>query len=112
MPRLLLLTFFLSVLITGRAQTTLNAAGIKEKDSTIMADLVMPALQAALSDQTEPDWAELTQNIKSEFDDYFAERMIIKGKIYYYYERNWPEFTKSIVQFTEKYENKDNLKLM
>lgn len=90
-----------------------NAATIKEKDSTIMANLIMPALQAAISDHSEPDWDALSQNIRAIYDDYYVQRMVLKGKIYFYFQNSaWAEFAKAIVQFTEKYEDKNDLKLM
>lgn len=42
----------------------------------------------------------------------YTDRNITKAKIYYFYRRDWAQFSTTPVQYTDKYEFRDSLVLM
>jgi len=81
----------------------------RHNDSVIQADIIMPLVSRAAE---TPDWQVLGQNISTKYGDSYVDRTVTKAKIYYYYGKDWPLFSKALVHFTEAYEDKENLKLM
>jgi len=52
----------------------------------------------------QPDWEGLTANITKEFNNYYAYRIIIAAKLEWFSNnKDWPQFTKYLVEFVEKY---------
>lgn len=93
----------------AHAQSKLTPEQV-HKDSIIIADIINPAEQDAQGEA--PDWAALTKTITEKYDAIYADRTVTKAIIYFTYAKDWPAFTAAIVKYTEKYEPKDNLKLL
>ena len=94
------------------AQTTTKMiasdATIRYNDSVILAEMILP-----LADKSEtPDWDTFAADVKAKFGEGYVDRNVTKGKIYYYYSRDWNAFSKALVRYTEKYEDKNDAKLM
>ncbi|HWB94249.1 MAG TPA: hypothetical protein VG605_20485 [Puia sp.] len=81
-------------------------------DKAIMHEILNPALQNARSQNQEPDWKALAATISGQFNSSYADRNITKAKIYYFYGRDWSQFSTALVQYTQNYEYRDSLSLM
>jgi|GEM_PF-93222 len=95
---LLVLVACMSVICTVYAQQD-DQKTIKEKAKVILDEMVQPAI----SQQQAPDWNSLHKSIGEKYNRYYADRLVTVGKLYYYFNRDWPEFTRNITLFTEKY---------
>jgi len=60
----------------------------------------------------QPDWKVLRTTIVTQYGDAYADRTITKAKIFYYYSKDWPQFSSALVQYTNNYEYRDSLPLM
>ena len=85
---------------------------VLHNDSTVMAEVLRPFLKSAARSIDLPDWNALGTTISNRFGDTAAIRNVTKAKIYYYYNRDWAQFCKAIVQYTQAYECRDSLSLM
>jgi len=81
-------------------------------DKVIMHEILAPALKTAHEQNQEPDWKILRTTITSRFDPTYADRNITKAKIYYFYGRDWPQFSTALVNYTQEYEWRDSLSLL
>ena len=88
------------------------APEVLHNDGIIMAEVLRPFLKTAAQRVNLPDWKILRTTIVTRFDDTYADRNVTKAKIYYYYNRDWTQFCKAIVQYTQSYEYRDSLPLM
>ncbi len=79
----------------------------QRNDSLILADMIMP-----LTASDAPDWVVFADDVKMKFGDSYVDRSVTRAKIYYYYEKDPAVFSRALVHFTEKYEDKDNYKLL
>jgi hypothetical protein len=79
-------------------------------DKVIMNSIIKPAEQAAGGQ--EPNWTAIQQQVKASYSDVQTDRSITKAKIYYYYGKDWAQFSTAIVHYTDTYENKDDGVLM
>lgn len=77
-------------------------------DKVIMHEVLSPALKSG----QEPDWKMLSTTITTRFDGNYASRNITKAKIYYFYGKDWAQFSTALVQYTQAYEWRDSLSLM
>jgi len=115
MKKLLFITLFTGATLLAKAQTTNNAITehdpkVKAADSTINADIIQPARDAAGDDA--PDWADLSKTITAKYDAVTADRTITKARIYFYYGKNWPAFCDGIVRYTDNWELANDYKLL
>jgi hypothetical protein len=83
-----------------------------KKDSVVMKDIFEPLVTDAVNNEETPDWAGLKSTLTTKYDAAFAERFTCKAKIYYYYDRDWPEFSAALVYYTNTYEDHNNAKLL
>ena len=79
-------------------------------DKIIMHEILKPALQSAQGQ--EPDWKILRTTITTRFDASYADRNITKARIFYFYGKDWAQFSTALVQYTQNYEWRDSLSLM
>ena len=98
-----------------KAQTTNNAVtehdiSVKAKDDAVKAEVIDPAEEAAGGEA--PDWASLTRTIAQKYDGVTADRTVTKAKIYFYYNKDWPQFCAGIVHYTDNYELANDYKLL
>ncbi len=103
-------------LLAGTALSQSNNAQNKKTldslDKIVIAEIITPAEAAAKDNGQDPNWADLTKKITDKYSAVQADRVVTKAQIYLYYGRNWPLFSTAIVHYTEKFEDKDDLKLM
>lgn len=91
--------------VKGRIITDLE----REKDSVINTQILHPMLDNAVD---APNWDKLKTDITSRYDSSFAERALIRGKIFYYFGKDWKKFNENLTEYTEKFESLDNAKIM
>jgi hypothetical protein len=101
----------LASILTANAQTnnktlTEHDPAIQAKDAQVKSQIIDPAQQVA--GEEAPDWAALTKTITAKFDATTADRTITKAKIYFYYNKDWPQFCAGIVNYTNHYELADD----
>lgn len=94
------------------AQNNATSQETKQKDSVVMKDIFEPLVTDAVNNDETPDWAALKSTLTAKYDAAFAERFVWKAKIYYYYDRDWPEFNAALVYYTNTYEDHTNAKLL
>jgi hypothetical protein len=83
-------------------------AELAEKDGLIKQQIIDPAI----IDDKAPDWSVLNKIIAAKYDQVTADRAIARSQILFYYSRDWPAFVTAIVEFTDKFEDKDNAKVL
>lgn len=105
----LLLAGFANAQTTNNALTTHDPA-TKAKDSIAIHSIILPAEKAAGTQA--PDWTALMQTVTKQYDATTADRTITKAKIYFYYNKDWPQFCAGIVNYTNHYELADDYKLL
>jgi hypothetical protein len=81
-------------------------------DKTISHEIIHPILDNARAQNQEPDWNMLRTAITSRFDTSYANRDVTKAKIFFFYGRDWAQFSTALVQYTNTYEWRDSLSLM
>ena len=81
-------------------------------DKVIMHEILSPALSSAREQNQAPDWNILRTTITTRFDGSYADRNITKAKIFFFYNRDWAQFSSALVQYTQQYEWRDSLPLM
>ena len=81
-------------------------------DKVIMHEILSPALKSARAQNQQPDWNVLRTTITTRFDASYADRNITKSRIFFFYGRDWAQFSTALVQYTQQYEWKDSLNLM
>ena len=91
-----------------QAQSPEAARTVKHNDSLILANMIMPLVNSGAT----PDWDALAGDVKAKYGDSYIDRTVTKAKIYYYFGKDWPVFSKSLVHYTEAYEDRGNLRLM
>jgi len=79
-------------------------------DGVIMKTIINPAEESAGSGG--PNWTAIGQQVRASYTELQADRAITKAKIYYYYGKDWAQFSTAIVHYTDAYENKDDGALM
>jgi hypothetical protein len=109
MRSFIIISGLLLTLSLANAQTKLTRENI-QKDSLIKADIIDPAVGDTPGGA--PDWQALTSEITKKYDTVYADRTVTKAKIYFSYGKDWPAFTTAVVRYTDKYEPKDNLRLL
>ena len=79
-----------------------------QTDKTIANDLILPVLAKG----GEPDWKVLRATIVAKYGDTYSDRNVTKARIYYFYDKDWAQFSTALVQYTQQYEYRDSLTLM
>ena len=115
MRKLIIIALIGFTIIAAKAQTTNNAitehdAAVKAKDADIKTNIIDPAVASA--NGQAPDWENLKQAITQKYDATTADRTITKGKIYFYYYKDWPVFCENIVHYTDAYELANDFPLL
>jgi predicted nucleic acid-binding Zn ribbon protein len=85
---------------------------IIQTDKAIRAQITKPFIAAADQQNQPPDWKVLRTTIVAQYGDAYAGRIITKGRLIYYYSKDWPQFSSALVQYTNNYEYRDSLSLM
>jgi|SRR6185437_1279374 len=107
-----LLGCFLAVTVTyAQADHKLDSQTVAN-DKVIMHEILSPALKTARAQNQEPDWNVLRTTITTRFDASYADRNIAKSKIFFFYGRDWAQFSTALVNYTRQYEWRDSLSLM
>lgn len=104
-------TFLAVTLVHAQADHKLDDKAVAN-DKVIKDEILRPALQDARAEGKEPDWNVLRTTITTRFDGTYADRNIIKAKIFFFYSRDWAQFSTALVQYTQNYEWRDSLSLM
>lgn len=107
----LLLCTLTTTILYAQADRPLDTKTL-QADSIILQQMILPVVKDGLSQNQEPDWTVLRTTIVSRYDTSYGDRNIIKAKIYYFYSLDWAKFSAALVQYTNAYEYKGNLKLM
>lgn len=95
---------------TANRSLTENDAAVRAKDSLIKEQVIVPAWEASGDDA--PDWPVLQQSIAKKYDAVTADRVVTKGRIYFYYNKDWALFCAGIVYYTDHYELAEDYKLL
>jgi hypothetical protein len=103
----LLTISLLFMTIAGRAQ---DKKALDSVDKVIMQTIINPAEEK--TGGQAPDWTAIAQQAKASYSDVQTDRAVTKAKIYYYYGKDWAQFSTAIVHYTDTYENKDDGALM
>jgi thioredoxin-related protein len=75
----------------------------KVVDKIIIKEEVAPVLETVPA-EASPDWSKLHAIIKSKYNNDYADRNILQGKLDWYQKtQNIPEFTRYFIQQVEKY---------
>jgi hypothetical protein len=93
--------------LSSRAQ---DKKALDSVDKVIISTIIKPAESAAGS--VGPNWVAIGQQVRVSYSDEQTDRAITKAKIYYYYGKDWAQFSSAIVHYTDTYENKDDGELM
>jgi hypothetical protein len=109
---LVLLGYSFSVLVAHAQIDHRLSPEVLHNDSIVMSQVIRPFLKSAAQSTGLPDWKMLRTSIATRFDDTYADRNVTRARIYYYYNRDWSQFCKAIVQYTQAYEYRDSLSLM
>ena len=109
---MLLFTIGLGLVTVAQSVKSAEELKIARNDSIIIADILNPQVSDADGKGQIPDWEAMRAQVALKYDGTYADRTITKRKIYYYFGKDWPVFSTSIVHYTEAYENKDDLRLM
>jgi len=103
---------FLCSLLFAATITNGQTPNINYTDSLVITDIIKPAVKANSDKGLDPGWIAITKTVAEKYDTAFANRIIAKTKIFYYYNKDWAEFASAIVLYTEKYENHNDLNLL
>ena len=95
---------------TTNRSLTENDPAVRARDSVIKEQLIVPAWES--SGDAAPDWAALQKQIAAKYDEVTADRVVTKGKIYFYYNKDWPLFCAGIIHYTNSYELASDFKLL
>jgi hypothetical protein len=103
------------LLILGLLTLTLSTHAQDKKaldsvDKIIMQTIINPAEEGAASEG--PNWVAIGQQVRASYTEAQTDRAVTKAKIYYYYGKDWAQFSTAIVHYTDTYESKDDLPLM
>jgi thioredoxin-related protein len=64
----------------------------------------LPSLEQCEKNKTNPNWRQLSEQIRRKFNPYYAERITIGLKASWYgFQRKWELWTKYRIEFEEKY---------
>jgi hypothetical protein len=97
--------------IHAQADHKLDSATLAN-DKVINTEILKPALANARAQNQEPDWNVLRTTITTRFDAGYADRNITKAHIFFFYGRDWAQFSTALVQYTQQYEWRDSLSLL
>jgi hypothetical protein len=103
----------LAITLSAQAQADhkLDAQTV-QNDKIISKEIIKPTLDNARAQNEEPDWSVLRTMITTRFDTGYANRNVAKAKIFFFYGRDWAQFSATLVQYTQQYEWRDSLSLM
>lgn len=76
-------------------------------DRVVLREDIDPLLQ-----QQPTDWVKISDVVTRKYDALTADRTVSKAKIFSSYGRDWTAFTAAIAYYTEKYEDKHNLRIL
>jgi len=81
--------------------------------SIIYKEMVLPRLEELNSSSSSPDWNAIASAIQKKYNIYYAERLITAARTSWGGKhKNWPEYTKYMVLYMEKFGSKTNTGLM
>jgi hypothetical protein len=98
--------------VSGFGQGTADQQKAKETDRIVEMEIIRPALRQAAEKNTVPAWDAIFSVIAEKYDRTVADRNVTRQQIFNYYGKDWPAFAKALVRYTEKYEDKNDIKLM
>jgi hypothetical protein len=81
-------------------------------DKSIMKEFIKPMLQEAREKNVEPEWLVVGVQIGNKYGIDAIGRNIVKAKLFYWYGKDWAQFSISLAYYTDHYEWKDSLSLM
>lgn len=87
-----------------KADTILHQAGYSKAiiNAIIKKELVAPAITAAKKTKITPDWEAMTNAIEKKFGKDYVASIVLNAKVGWYYDqKDWPNFTKYLVEKTE-----------
>ena len=71
--------------------------------SIIYKEMVEPELSASKMLHTEPDWNKINSVVKSKYDPYYGERMVLSAKLSWTDTPKNPDYIKNLVNYFDKY---------
>jgi thioredoxin-related protein len=70
----------------------------------IFKENVLPVVESAVKSGSVPDWTQLGVIIQKKYNSFYSDAVIIAVKVdWYRIHKNWPEYTKYLVIYVEKY---------
>lgn len=110
MYKLIIALLLLSSAVPSTIANAQDKKSLDSVDKVIINQIIIPAEQKAGNEA--PQWTALGMQIKASYSDLQADRALTRAKIYYYYGKDWPQFSAALVHYTETYEDKEDLPLM
>jgi thioredoxin-related protein len=81
--------------VKGYAISLINAIVLREE--------INPAIESAQKEEMEPDWINLGRVISQKYGESYSLSNILAAKVnWYHYKKEWPLYTKYLVQKVEK----------
>jgi len=102
----------LSKAVAVAPKSTTDTDDIKQKDKVIADAIINPLVDAAKAEDKVPDWQAIAAAVTQKHDAVTADRTVTRAKLFYYYGKDWKAFATAIVNYTEKFEDKNNLPTM
>ncbi|WP_245869927.1 hypothetical protein [Pedobacter ginsengisoli] len=85
-----------------------DADNLKQKDKAIADAIINLLVDAAKAEDKVPDWQAIAAAVTQKHDAVTADRTVTRAKLFYYYGKDWKVFASAIVNYTEKFEDKNN----
>jgi len=78
--------------------------------SIIYKEIALPVIEKAnKSTGSIPDWSTIASLVKKKYNEYYSERIVTAARCSWgINHKNWPEYTKYLVLFEEKFGSKSN----
>lgn len=105
---LLLALFFFQ----ADAQSKSNPSIAYPKDSVIKVQIIDPVERAAERSDGKVDWTLINDLVTARYDSGFADRLVNKAQLFYYYGKDKEKFSTALVRYTDKFEDHNNLPLL
>jgi len=113
MKRICLPVLFLLTSLFAVAQHPVSLTPEQRKtDEAIDSEIIWPAVNDAQHNESTPDWESLRKNLSSKYDVACGNRAVIRGKIFFNFNKDWKVFNECLVEYTEKYEDRGDAHLM
>ena len=110
MYKLLAIALVLTAVQVQAQDPKANKKALDSVDRVIIRTIITPAEDAAGS--PGPNWLALAQQIKASYSETQTDRALTRAMIYYYWNKDWAQFSTALVRYTDAYEDKGDAVLM